>query len=76
LPWDAAYGRAPWFGQTHDICADLPKAPPPLIYFDNWNLGDKWDMHDYVPCFFVFLKAHYRQDPEFPDLYVRLDRGS
>jgi hypothetical protein len=76
LPWDAAYGREPWFGQTHDICADLPKAPPPLIYFDNWNVGDKWDMHDYAPCFFVFLKAHYRQDPEFPDLYVRLDRGS
>ncbi len=76
LPWDAAYAKAPWFGQTHDLCADLPKAPPRLIYFDHWKVWDRYDMRDYVPCLFAFLAAHYRQQNDFPSLYVRMDPGA
>jgi hypothetical protein len=74
LPWDAAYARTPWFGQTHDLCADLPKAPPAVIYFDHWKVWNRWDMRDYMPCFIAFLNAHYRPDPDFPNVYARLDR--
>jgi len=73
LPWDAAYAKAPWFGQTHDLCVDLPKAPPRLIYFDHYVVWDRYDIRDYAPCLFAFLKAHYRRQTDFPDLYVRAD---
>jgi hypothetical protein len=73
LPWDAAYAKAPWFGQTHDLCVDLPKAPPRLIYFDDWKVWGHYYMHDYMPCFVTILNAQYRRQADFPNLYLRID---
>jgi len=74
LPWDAAYAKAPWFGRTHDLCVDLPKAPPRLIYLDRYVIWDRYDIRDYATCLFAFLKAHYRRQADFPDLFVRADQ--
>jgi hypothetical protein len=76
LPWDAAYANVPWFGRSHDLCADLPNAPPRLIYLDRYLVWDRYDIRDYAPCLFAFLKAYYRRQTDFPDLYVRADQGS
>jgi hypothetical protein len=73
LPWDAIYAKAPWFGQTHDLCVDLAKAPPLLIHFDHWKVWDRYEMQDYMPCFIAFLDAHYRRQTDFPNLYLRAD---
>jgi len=71
LPWDAAYAKAPFFGQDHDLCADLPKRPPAVIYYDDWTVWGRWNMHQYLPCFFEYLKAEYTQDPKLPFLFIR-----
>jgi hypothetical protein len=73
LPWDAEYAKAPWFGETHDLCVDLAKAPPLLIHFDHWKVWDRYEMRDYMPCFIAFLGAHYRRQTDFPNLYLRVD---
>ena len=74
LPWDAAYAKTPYFGQTHDLCEDLPKAPPVVIYYDKWVVWNRWEMATYMPCFITYLKANYTQQPDLPNLYVRNDR--
>ena len=74
LPWDAAYARNPWFDRPRDICVTLDAAPPPLVAFDNWVVWGHYVASDYAPCIVEILARRYRRVPEFPTLYVRMDR--
>jgi hypothetical protein len=71
MPWDADYAKAPWFGRTRDLCADIGKAPPKLIYFDDVPVWGHWPMDVYAHCFIQYLNAHYTRQIDFPKLYVR-----
>lgn len=75
LPWDADYAKAPWFGRGHDLCADLQKLPPPLVYFDNWTVWGRYRPSDYMPCVLNILARDYVRQTDFPTLYVRKDRA-
>jgi hypothetical protein len=75
LPWDAAYAPNPWFGRQHDLCAALQTDPPPLIAFDNWKVWDRYAPADYMPCVLRIMAERYRQLPDLPTLYVRMDRS-
>jgi len=59
LPWDADYARAPVLGQTHDICADLPKNLPALIHYNHWSVAPNMELETYAPCFTSILADHY-----------------
>jgi hypothetical protein len=73
LPWDADYAKAPWFGRDRDLCADMTKSPPKLVYFDDWIVWGRWRMADYAPCFIAILAKDYIRQTDFPDLYLRRD---
>ena len=74
LPADADYGRAPWLGVKHDLCADWAKRPPKLVYFNNWVVWDKYAMADYAPCVLQILSSKYQRQTDFPELYLRRDQ--
>ena len=76
FPVDADYAKSPWFGRTHDLCVDLPKPPPAVIYIlsrDFFFIGT--DGH-YLDCVFSYVAAHYRQSKQFHGLYLRSDIAS
>jgi hypothetical protein len=74
LPWDADYARHPWFGLQHDLCADIRRNPPPVIYDNQWRVWGRWDPKQYMACLTPILAAQYRLMPGETDFYVRLDR--
>jgi hypothetical protein len=41
---------------------------------DRYVIWDRYDIRDYATCLFAFLKAHYRRQADFPDLFVRADQ--
>ena len=71
LPWDADYAVSPWFGRERDICADLARSPPPVIYFDNWRVWDALAPESFMPCVVELLASNYKNVPGFSDLYTR-----
>ncbi len=73
LPWEADYARAPWFGRSRDLCADLIRSPPPLIVYDRWVVGGRWKPEEFMPCLDPLLKELYAADP-IATLYIRRDR--
>ncbi len=73
LPWDADYAKAPWFDRDRDLCIDMTKSPPKLVYFDDWIVWGRWHMADYAPCFIQILHDKYQRQKDFPDLYLRRD---
>ena len=73
LPWNADYAKAPWFGRDRDLCVDMQKTPPRLVYFNNWIVWDRYAMADYAPCVIAILAKEYTRQTDFPDLYVRRD---
>jgi hypothetical protein len=75
LPWDAAYARHPWFGRSHDICATLKRAPPPVIFDNDWKVVGRFAPRDYMPCVGELLARSYWRAPA-PNafFYVRNDR--
>lgn len=73
LPWDADYAKAPWFGRDRDLCVDMKKTPPKLVYFNNWIVWDRYAMADYAPCVIAILAKDYIRQTDFPDLYLRRD---
>jgi hypothetical protein len=74
LPWDADYARHPVLGVTHDICADLPRDLPPVIYYNGWTVWGKYDPAKYMACLLPILADKYRPMPGAPYFYVRADR--
>ena len=74
LPWDADYARHPVLGVTHDLCADLPRDPPPVIYYNGWTVWGKYDPAKYMACLLPILAEKYRPMPGAPYFYVRADR--
>jgi len=74
LPWNADYAKAPWFGRDRDLCVDMAKAPPKLVYFNNWIVWYRYGMADYAPCFTAILAKDYVRQTDFPDLYLRRDQ--
>ncbi|WP_231875948.1 hypothetical protein [Gluconobacter japonicus] len=74
LPWEADYGHHPWAGQERDLCVDLPKYKPPVVYFDDWRVWGMWSLSDYAHCVTETLKNDYVKLPGFATLYVQKDR--
>ena len=75
LPWEADYAKAPWFGRDRDLCVDLERAPPPLVYFDDWKVWGVYAPETFVPCLLPILATMYQREARFPTLYVRRDRA-
>ena len=73
LPWEADYARAPWFGRTRDLCADLASNPPPVIVYDGWVVWGRWDPKTFIPCLTPLLAKSYVADP-INTLFIRRDR--
>ena len=63
LPWDADYGRHPVLGVAHDLCADLRRDPPPVIYYNGWIVWRQYDPRRYMPCVLDILATQYRPMP-------------
>ncbi|KXU93085.1 hypothetical protein AD928_09725 [Acetobacter cerevisiae] len=74
LPWEADYAKHPVKGYERDICVDLPKALPPVIYFNNWTVWGLWKPEKFMGCAVEILQTQYEQLPGIPDVYVRKDR--
>ncbi|WP_281701445.1 hypothetical protein [Acetobacter malorum] len=74
LPWEADYAKHPVKGYERDICVDLPKALPPVIYFNNWTVWGLWKPEQFMGCAVQILQTQYGQLPGIPDVYVRKDR--
>jgi hypothetical protein len=58
-PWQASYGKAPIDGYHIDICADIGKQKPAVIYFFNWRVFDRWSIDDYEPCVVSLISTGY-----------------
>ena len=76
LPWDADYTRHPWLGIQHDLCADVERNPPPVIYDNGWIVWDKYDPAKYMACLTPILARQYRPMPDAPHFFVRADRAA
>lgn len=74
LPWEADYAAHPWHGYTRDICVDLPKDEPPVIYYDHWVVWGAYPAEKFMPCFLQVLEKDYTQMPDDQFIYVRKDR--
>jgi hypothetical protein len=74
LPWDADYARHPWFGVQHDLCADIRRDPPPVIYDNGWVVWNLYDPARYMACLQPILATRYTPMPGAPFFYVRTDR--
>ena len=74
LPWDADYARRPWFGVTHDLCVDLQKDPPPVVFYNGWVVWDQYDPRVYMKCVLDVIAKLYVPAPGAPDFFVRRDR--
>ena len=74
LPWDADYARKPWFGVTHDLCVDMQKNPPPVVYYNGWVVWDRYDPRTYMPCVLGVIAKLYVPAPGAADFFVRRDR--
>jgi hypothetical protein len=59
LPWQAAYNRSPVLGYKLDPCVDLATAPPKLIFWDRWQVWDRYDVADYAPCLVEIMQHDY-----------------
>lgn len=67
LPWQAAYGRSPQPGYHIDLCADIQSRRPPVIWFDDWKVWDKYPISEYEPCVPELLSRLYaRLEPAWP----------
>jgi hypothetical protein len=75
FPWDADYARHPWLGRGRDICAALSRAPPPVIFDNNWKVAGKFAPRDYIPCVDALLaRSYWRASAPNVFFYVRNDR--
>jgi hypothetical protein len=74
LPWDADYAASPWFGVQHDLCADLRRRPPPVIYDNNWMVWSRYDPRVYMACLTAVLHELYVPAPDVANFYIRKDR--
>ncbi|KDE20740.1 hypothetical protein AZ09_04685 [Acetobacter aceti 1023] len=74
LPWEADYAAHPWHEYARDICVDLPRNEPPVIYYDHWVVWGSYPAETFMPCFLQVLAKDYTQMPHEPFVYVRNDR--
>jgi hypothetical protein len=74
LPWDADYAKHPWLGLDHDLCGDLRRDPPPVIYYDGLVVWGHYDPARYMACLQPILAGKYRPMPDAPFFFVRADR--
>ncbi len=74
LPWEADYARHPWGGYERDLCHDLPRDLPPVIYFDDYHVWGRWAPADYMSCVLKVLAQEYQRDPVERSVYIRRDR--
>lgn len=78
LPWEAEYAKHPWHGYDRDICIDLPKERPPVIYLNGDNVWG-YLVKDYMACVIDFMNKEYSHIPNAASfsngsyIYVRND---
>lgn len=73
LPWEADYAQHPWSGYERDICIDLPKEKPAVIFFDNFIVWGKYSADKYMPCVLELINKEYTRMPNGSYVYVRND---
>jgi hypothetical protein len=74
LPWQAAYERDPTPGFETDLCAELRRKAPPVVFFDDWLVWHRYRFADYAPCIAKLLAEEYVPVALDPQLRVRRDR--
>jgi hypothetical protein len=74
LPWQAAYERDPVAGYELDLCRDLRVAAPPVVFFDDWLVWDRYRFAEYAPCIARLLDERYTPVAQDPQVRVRNDR--
>jgi hypothetical protein len=74
LPLDADYARRPWLGIARDLCDDIKRDPPPVIYDNFWVVWGLYDPRQYMACLTPILTSRYQPMPGEADFYVRTDR--
>lgn len=74
LPWEADYASHPWHHYERDLCKDLPKNKPPLIYYDPSIIWGKYMPDQFLSCVLIVLKNDYTHIATDSYIYVRNDR--
>lgn len=74
LPWEADYAKHPWHGYERDLCKDLPKNEPPIIYYDHWVVWDQYPPEQFMRCVLDILKKDYTRFSSTSFIYIRNDR--
>jgi len=59
LPWQATYNRSAFGGYKIDICSDIRRRRPTVIWFFNWRVWDKESIETYEPCVLAYLVKDY-----------------
>jgi hypothetical protein len=73
LPWHAAYAKNPFPGYRLDICSDIRRKRPTVIWFTNWRVWNKYPLEMHEPCILALIASDYAP-MEFNSLwYVRKD---
>lgn len=59
LPWLAAYNKKPVGDYKFDICADIKKNQPAVIFFDDEITWGQYTVGNYEPCISQILSQDY-----------------
>lgn len=74
LPWQASYNRKPFEDYKIDICEDIERNKPSVIWFDNWRVWCQHAISEYEPCVPSLIEAYYEPMGEGSFYYVRSDK--
>ena len=74
LPWEADYALHPWQHYDRDICVDLPKNKPPVIYYDPAKIWNMYSPEQFLGCVITILKNEYTQIAPNSFIFIRNDR--
>jgi hypothetical protein len=74
LPWQAEYERDPVAGYELDLCRDLRDAAPPVVFFDDWLVWERYRFAEYAPCIARLIEERYTPVAQDPQVRIRNDR--
>lgn len=72
LPWQAAYEDEPFLNYKINICEDILRNKPKIIWFDNWKVWDLYSIETYEPCITNIIAEFYTK-LEHQNLFIRND---
>ena len=71
LPRLAAYNKNPIDGYNFDICSEIKKNRPAVIFFDDEITWDQYSVGHYEPCIGKLITEDYRTLRNHPMWYLR-----